>query len=176
MRARLAAEVDSLRRVACDVAWVSADNLHVTLKFLGQVAVASVSGIEAALAVAAAAQAPFTVGLRGLGAFPTPGRPRVLWAGAADGAPAAVRLAGAVDEALAGVGCARESRAFTPHVTLGRVREPRRPAALAAALAAGEHRDFGRIAVERLSLMQSRLSPSGARYTELRALTLTGTG
>lgn len=163
-----------MRRVARDVAWVSTGNLHVTLKFLGHVAVSTVSGIEAALADAAATQAPFILGLRGLGAFPTPGRPRVLWAGTAEGAPAAGRLTAAVDEALAGVGFAREPRAFTAHVTLGRVREPRRNEALAAALAAGAHRDLGRVAVERVSLVQSRLSPSGARYTELRAQPLAG--
>lgn len=174
MRARLTAEISALRAVAGDVAWVAAANLHVTLKFLGQVDAARLPAIETALADAAAAKAPFQLGLRGLGAFPSSSRPRVLWAGAAEGAVACARLAAGVDEALEAVGFAREARAFSPHVTLGRVHEPRRNAALAEALAAGERRELGHVRVDRVSLMRSELSPRGARYTELRALALTG--
>ena len=171
MRARLAAEVDALRPLGGDVAWVAAGNLHVTLKFLGRVDAARLPEIEAVLAEAAALATPFELAVRGLGAFPSATRARVLWAGAAGGA-AAGRLATDVDEALAGLGFAREARPFAPHVTLGRVREPRRNAALAAVLAAGARREFGRVRVERVSLMRSELSPRGARYTELRTLTL----
>jgi 2'-5' RNA ligase len=174
VRSRLAAEVDALRPVAADVAWVAAANLHVTLKFLGRVDAARLPEIESALAGAVAPTAPFDLTVRGLGAFPTPTRARVIWAGAAAATDAAGQLATSVDEVLAGLGFVRETRAFAPHVTLGRVREPRRDAALAGALAAGERREFGRVVVERVSLMRSELSPRGARYTELRALTLAG--
>jgi 2'-5' RNA ligase len=156
------------------VAWVAADNFHVTLKFLGEVAAASLPQIEATLGAAAAPAAPFTLGVRGLGAFPSPARARVIWAGAAEGAGAAIRLAARVEEALEPLGFVRETRPFVPHVTLGRAREPRRRPALAAALAAGATREFGRVAVARVSLMRSALSPRGSRYTELRAFELGG--
>lgn len=172
MRARLATEVDRLRPVAGEVAWIAAGNLHVTLKFLGQIDAARLAGIETALTEAVAAAAPFELALRGLGAFPSTSRPRVLWAGAADGGPAVQRLAASVDEALARAGFARERRAFAPHVTLGRMREPRRNAVLAAALAAAERRELGRVRVDRVSLMRSDLSRRGACYTELRGLPL----
>jgi len=95
----------------------------------------------------------------------------VLWVGIDDGAAEAARLATRVDDALADLGFERESRAFSPHVTLGRVREPRRQPGLAEVLRGG---GVGRQRVERLSLMRSELSPRGARYTELAAIPLAG--
>lgn len=111
--------------------------------------------------------------VRGLGAFPTPRRARVLWAATAD-APAFVALAAAVDRALVALGFPAEARRFTPHVTLGRVREPRPDPALASALTAAATRPFGTLRVARVSLMRSDLSPRGARYTELAAWPLPG--
>ena len=159
-----------MRRDAAGVAWTAADNLHITLKFLGAVDDTRLADIAAALAKAADRHA-FDVEVRGLGAFPTPTRPRVIWAGTAE-APAFAALAAAVEGALGGLGFPAEERSFAPHVTLGRVREPRRDPALATALAAAERRPFGTLRVDRLSLMRSELSRHGARYTELDACRL----
>lgn len=170
LRNRLAAEIDALRDHAAGVAWVAAENLHVTLKFLGGVDESRLAEIGAALAQAVTVPA-FEVGVRGLGAFPSAARARVLWAGA-PGSAAFTTLADDVDRALAALGFPPEERGFTPHVTLGRVREPRRNDALAVALEAAAARDFGTLRVERVSLMRSDLSPRGARYTELSAVPL----
>jgi 2'-5' RNA ligase len=169
LRARLSVEVGRLRGVARDVAWVAESNLHVTLKFLGQIDAARVEPIGDALAAVAARTAPFELAVRGLGAFPTPARARVLWAGLEPAAPLAA-LADDVDAALAALGFARESRPFAAHVTLGRVRESRRNPALADALA--RPADCGRLPVTRVSLMRSELHPRGARYTELTGILL----
>ena len=165
LRRRLGVEIDALRPHASGVAWVAAENLHITLKFLGGVEEARLGEVGGALERAVTVPA-FDVIVRGLGAFPTQARPRVIWAGTA-GAPAFVRLAEDVDRALAAVGFPPEPRGFTPHVTLGRVREPRRDPALSAALEAGATRLFGPLTVARVSLMRSDLSSRGARYTEL---------
>lgn len=109
----------------------------------------------------------FDLAIESLGAFPTASRPRVIWAGLGRGLEPLTDLAGRVEGALADVGFASEDRPFSPHVTLGRVREPRRDARLEAAVLAGAHVPFGTVAVGRVSLMQSQLSPRGARYTEL---------
>ena len=109
--------------------------------------------------------------IRGLGAFPTAGRPRVLWAGA-PGSAAFTRLAEGIDQALAALGFPPEGRGFTSHVTLGRVREPRRDVVLTEALEAAAARPFGALRVERVSLMRSDLSSRGARYSELAAVPL----
>lgn len=144
-----------------------ADNLHVTLKFLGEVPAPTAAAVAAALADVAACTSAFDLAVEGLGAFPTPTRPRVVWAGLGRGASATAGLAGAVDAALARLGFEREARDFSGHVTLGRVREPRRDPALAAALAAGERRAFGTWRVDAVALMKSELHPKGARYTAL---------
>jgi 2'-5' RNA ligase len=114
--------------------------------------------------------------VEGLGAFPSVSRARVVWAGTHDGPPALARLAGAVDTVLAPLGFAAETRPFTGHVTLGRVRQPHRDPALEAAVAAGLGRRYGTVRVERLSLMRSDLGPGGARYSEVRRLPLAGDG
>ena len=165
VRQQLAAAIDRLRPHATDVAWIAPSNLHVTLKFLGQVEPERVVALGDALRAAVAAERACEVAVRGLGAFPSPSRPRVLWAGLDDPTRTLGRLAERVDACCAELGFPRESRAFAAHVTLGRVREPRRQPALAPALARGA--DFGALRVDRVSLMRSELSPRGARYSEL---------
>ena len=146
-------------------------NLHVTLKFLGQIEPARVEPMAAAIGSVAARTAPFELGVRGLGAFPAPARPRVVWVGLEPAAPLAA-LATHVDAALGTLGVPRESRPFAAHVTLGRAREGRRNPALTDALARPV--DCGRLPVTRVSLMRSELHPRGARYTELASVVLAG--
>ena len=173
LRARLGVEIGRLRDVAADVAWVAEANLHVTLKFLGQIDAAAVAPIAAALAAVGARTPAFDLGVHGLGAFPTPARPSIVWVGLTPATPLAT-LAADVDAALSALGFARESRPFAAHVTLGRVRESRRNAALTAALA--RPAACGPLAVRALSLMRSELRPRGARYTELASIVLAGAG
>lgn len=170
VRQRLAAAIERLRPHAADVAWVAPGNLHVTLKFLGQVDEARAPALADALYATLAGQRAFDVAVRGLGAFPSPTRPRVLWAGLDDATGALAAVARRVDACCGGLGFPRETREFAAHVTLGRVREPRRQPALADALARAA--GFGRVRVARVSLMRSELSPRGARYSELAAAPL----
>lgn len=166
--------VEKLRSGAGGVAWVASDNLHLTLKFLGGVEPDRMERVATALATAAAGGTPFDLALRGLGAFPSPTRPRVIWAGVARGGAELAALAGEVEKLLAPVGFAREERPFSAHVTLGRVREPRRDPALATALGAAATREYGGFRVESVALMRSDLSPRGARYSVLGSWTLGG--
>lgn len=174
MRRELGAAIERLRSVGRDVAWVSSANLHLTLKFLGNVAEERLGAIAGALEGSAARVHAFDADFVGLGAFPSLTRPRVVWAGVTEGADATVELAGRVDEALTTLGFAREERTFSPHVTLGRVRQPRRDPSLTEALGAAAGARFGRIGVTRVSLMRSELSPRGARHSELASMSLGG--
>jgi 2'-5' RNA ligase len=175
VRAALAATIERLRPFGRDVAWVTPANLHVTLKFLGHLEDSRVGDVEAALRSVTVSERPFDVSIAGLGAFPSPTRPRVVWAGVGGPEVAAlVRLAERTETALGPLGFEREARVFSPHVTLGRVRQPRRDPALVAALGDGTPPVFGNVRVDRLVLMRSDLSPGGARYTEIVACALGG--
>ncbi len=156
-----------MRTAGAGVAWVTTENLHVTLKFLGWVEPPRLELVDAALDRAVTGLAAFDLSIESLGAFPTPTRPRVLWAGIGEGKARLAALADRVERELAALGFAREDRAFSPHVTLGRVKEPRKNRDLADALAAAAGRRFGTVHVTRVVLMRSDLSPRGARYTEL---------
>lgn len=96
----------------------------------------------------------------------------MVWAGVSGGGEPLAGLAARVERCLADAGFPPEERSFSPHVTLGRVREPRRNPELAAAIDAAATRRFGERSVSAISLMRSDLSPRGARYTELLSVPL----
>jgi 2'-5' RNA ligase len=177
VRAGLAAVCAELRGQTRGLSWVRADNLHLTLRFLGEVEPAMLPHVQEAVTDAASAVAPFTVSLDGLGGFP-PGRaPRVLWAGVSTGGEEMMALHTGLETALAARGIPRESRPFHPHVTLARARDPRGAGGLASVLGAGP--PFGEAPVAALHLMRSELDPRGARYsvvTEARFTAPSGSG
>ncbi|HEX2500723.1 MAG TPA: RNA 2',3'-cyclic phosphodiesterase [Methylomirabilota bacterium] len=165
VRGRLADAVGGLRGRAREVAWVRPDNLHLTLRFLGEVDPMTLERVRDAMVAAAPAAAPFTATVGGLGGFP-PGRPpRVVWAGVTDGGEGLRTLHAALESALMARGIPGEGRAFHPHVTLGRARSPRGASGLADAL--GEGPRFGEVRVAALHLMRSELGPRGSRYSVL---------
>ena len=102
---------------------VNPDGVHLTLKFLGDVSTSTVGDVAAALEGAAAGARPFDLELRGVGGFPDLRRPRVLWVGVGGDLEALQRLYESVESALAPLGFPPEGRAFTPHLTLARLRE-----------------------------------------------------
>lgn len=165
VRARLAARVAELRPQAPGLAWVRAENLHLTVRFLGEVGPAALERVREAVAVAATAVAPFPVEVGGLGGFPSGRPPRVVWAGVVAGREGLVALHAALDAALVARGVPGESRAFHPHVTLARARDRRGAARLEGLL--GEGPRFGQVRVATLHLMRSELEPGGSRYSAL---------
>lgn len=177
LRDALFADTEPLRRaLGRAVSWTAAQNLHLTLRFLGEQPAERVRDVGAALSGACARLPAHTLALGGLGAFPELQRPRVLWLGV-EANPALSLLYNAVDGALAALDIPREARAFHPHLTLGRVRPGAvpPPAALepfAAALAALAARVDAE--VRSVELMGSELAPGGSRYTVLRSVPLAG--
>lgn len=167
VRGAVAGEIARLRPLAPRVSWVSSGNVHLTVKFLGEIPPEALEAVKQALGEAVVGVAPFRLRFRGLGAFPEGSRPRVLWVGVAEGGEAAEALHSRVEAALARRGFPREARRFSPHLTIGRVREPRGLGRLEEAISRDAGVDFGRLDVEELWLMRSDLAPTGARYTEL---------
>lgn len=167
VRAAVAAQVEQLRPLAHAVAWVPPQNLHVTFKFLGEIDAATVEAVKEGLVEGVSEAELFTVTFHGLGAFPGLARPRVIWIGVVQGARECQALQARVDAALSRRGLPQEGRPYTPHVTIGRVREPRGLTALQQAITRDAHKAFGDLSVKSISLMRSELRPAGARYTEL---------
>ena len=129
VRAAVEAAFAPWRAGESNVRWVPPENLHITVRFLGPVRPEQVDEVAAAAAAAAATLGPFATRLDGVGAFPTPGRARVLWAGLDDRAGRMAGLALALDAAFAPA-FRPEVRAFRPHLTVGRCDPPARlPAA-----------------------------------------------
>jgi 2'-5' RNA ligase len=172
LRAALGQAQGRLRQVPADVSWTLPGNIHLTLKFLGEIGERGVERVGRALEGAAASHAPFTARVGGFGVFPPKGPPRVLWAGMTEGGEALVSLQASVERALAALGFPREGRPFRPHLTLGRVRSPRNAAALAEAAAALGGGVLGTVTVAHIDLMRSQLHPKGSIYTVLRSIPL----
>ena len=157
------------------VRWVPAENLHLTLKFLGDVEEAQVVSIRSALRKALAGTAGFGVTARGLGVFPDARRPRVLWMGLA--APELAQVAGQVDRALEPLGVERAATRFRPHATIGRWRRPEPPGvSLREELTRWRDREFGEFRMDAVTLFRSTLRPAGATYSPLEVFRLEAAG
>lgn len=154
------------------VRWVREDLFHLTLKFLGDTSRGRRRELDRVLGGIAAQNRPFEMFLGGVGAFPNLERPRVLWMGV-DPSPALRCLRDDVEAGLGNMGFEREEKRFHPHVTLGRVKRQARPRDLRGlgSLAAGVAYSAS-VPVGSLDLMESRLSPSGPRYSVLTSYRL----
>ncbi len=162
-------------RAARDVRWVAPDNIHLTLKFLGDVESGSLPDLQHAVADACAGTATFTLTLTGAGAFPNTRRPNVIWVGVGGAVERAAELAQKIDEACAAVGFAREERPFSPHLTLGRVKRDARPSDrqfIGEMIVNAQIGNLGELPVERVSVMKSELHPGGSVYTRLAEIQL----
>ena len=163
-----AGAIESLRRDGDGVSWVKPENLHYTVRFLGEPGEDGARRAAEGATEAASDHVAFDARLGALGAFPSPRGARVLWVGLASGAEPLVALARSVERALERRGFAREGRRVEAHLTLGRARDSRDdwspPLARgsAAVEAAGEAAHFR---IERLVTVHSRLSPKGSIYT-----------
>jgi len=157
-----------LRAISRSVKWVSQQNLHITLKFLGDTDEAMLGGIEAALKQAAGSHKQFSISFEGLGAFPNLKRPRVFWIGER-GAEPLVRLQKDVEASLAALGFEPEERAFRPHLTIGRAKDirPIEARKLADYMEKSPPAQYGEMVVSGICLMRSDLRPQGPIYTRL---------
>lgn len=174
LRGPIAAVQAALRAAGADVAWVEPHNLHLTLKFLGDVDEARAAALADALRAAVHPHPAFTIAVEGIGAFPSTRNPQVVWVGVSADPPSLGALAEAVDQTCAALGFPMETRPFAAHVTIGRLRSRRGVASLIKALQAVECPGGGPAPVDRVILVQSTLSSKGAAYTPLVELPLAG--
>jgi 2'-5' RNA ligase len=168
VRARAADHIARLRDAVQGVraSWEQEEKLHITLKFLGEVAPNRLQGLSDAASHAALSTQPFILALEGAGAFPTRGLPRILWLGINDSSGQLATLQSRLEEKCELFGFAREERPFRPHLTIARIRAPQ-----AARKLAQLHQEVGFEAIDfpvkELVLMRSELGPGGSSYTEI---------
>ena len=162
---KLAIHIEQLKKeTGVKNGWTRPDNIHLTLRFLGNIPVADVRKLSQAAARAVKSLAPFKLTAEHCGAFPTHGPPRVLWIGITDSSAQLARLYERLDEECAAVDFPKETRPFHPHLTLARIRYPANARAPGAA-----HRalDFppSEFEVTELLVIRSELGKEGSKYT-----------
>jgi RNA 2',3'-cyclic 3'-phosphodiesterase len=163
IQAGIFAAAQELARTLPDVKWSrKVENLHITVKFLGQVEEAKLTALAEELAVALAPVPRFQLELRGMGAFPSERKANVVWAGVEDASRGLNAVAAAVEGVGERFGFAREQRAFTGHVTVGRSKG--RGIDTRKALDTFAGRSFGATTVEEVHVYESRLGGEGSTY------------
>ena len=167
VRERIAQLICELKLLDNSWKWTRAENLHVTLKFLGETPQKKLKSVCDALR-SVSCELSIPVNFRGLGFFPNERRPRVLWIGME--APQSLgALAAGIEDALARVGVPREERPYAPHLTLARSKEGRISEKFRPAFSSYFTREFGTMNATAFHLIESKLKSTGAEYTTLES-------
>ncbi len=165
----LAAKLREVRGVLeaarADIKFVEPENVHLTLKFLGEIEQSLVEQVSQV--VEGTSFQPLTARIERMGVFPNLRRPRVVWAGITEGASRLEEIWSEIDGKLSRLGFERERRRFSPHITIGRVRSGRNRDKLVHEISSLSDYVFGELHVDRVSFKKSVLTPRGPIYTTL---------
>ncbi|MEJ2682812.1 MAG: RNA 2',3'-cyclic phosphodiesterase [Candidatus Sulfobium sp.] len=173
LKQQMAETADGLKRFGADVRWVPAGNVHLTLKFLGATEEALVARISDALSQRLSSYSPFYIKITGVGCFPDMRRPRVIWAGIEE-SKELMDLAMDVESEMVKLGYAAEDRAFSPHLTIGRVRSWRGIPEMMKSIQGLGTVSLGSMEIRMVTLMKSELRPAGAEYSSLAEIPFGG--
>ena len=171
-RESLAAIQEQLKQSRAGVRWVKPAGIHLTLKFLGNILPTQVDDIAAAAAQLVRDEPPLTLCPAGLGTFPSPRKARVIWLGLRGEVERLANIQAGVEKALEPLGFAREGRGFSPHLTIGRVKDRHRLQPLIDAMSTLELPEFNSFDADEIILYKSELRPTGAIYTKLHRMPL----
>jgi 2'-5' RNA ligase len=164
-----------LKTSAADVKWVEPENIHLTLKFLGEIDDKKLNAILQIIEGLGKGRDAFSLRLSSLGAFPKINSPRVIWVGVDKGDREAKEIARGLEESIAKIGIPKENRAFSSHITIGRMRSPLNREKLVQELLKLTE-NFGRenleFPVTKITLFKSTLAPSGPIYEILKEANL----
>jgi RNA 2',3'-cyclic 3'-phosphodiesterase len=168
VRAQLQEHIRRLRETVSDVSasWTQVENIHLTLKFFGNVHVDRIPSISDAASRAVNGFAPFQIGIGKTGVFPKPSRAQVLWIGVNDPSGKLLNLQQRLETECAHEGFEKEDRAYRPHLTIARIRRPDGARRLADAHLQMEFKP-AEITVTELVVFRSELSSKGSRYTPI---------
>lgn len=160
-----------LRKTKADVSWVKPQNVHITLKFLGEVKEEKIDEVYQATEKSVNGIGSFKVNLQGLGGFPNLKRPRVIWVGVEKGKEILAELYPKVEEEFFKIRFAKENRSFTPHLTIGRIKSPKNLEKLASEITKTSFQT-DEFEVKEVVVMKSTLHPTGSIYTPLNKVLL----
>jgi 2'-5' RNA ligase len=163
---RLATTQNQLAQTGADLKLVEPQNIHITVRFLGNITLAMAEKIFDEMKKIQFT--PFTVQIKGLGAFPNPNYPRVVWAGITTGADQLKNIFSQLEPQLRGLGFTPDSKGFSPHLTIARVRSGRNKQQLAKLLTEKANYEFGAVNAKCLRLKKSDLTPRGPVYSTLK--------
>jgi RNA 2',3'-cyclic 3'-phosphodiesterase len=161
--------ISSLKPFAPDLKWVKAANLHLTLRFLGDVSKDSIKGLEKMLAANINSFGGFQVALSGVGGFPNLKRARVIWVGTGTGTDKLTALAPLIEKSCVDCDFGEADKPFSSHLTIGRVKFPKSLDRLAVQLESTKF-ESAPFDVEEVVIFKSDLSPSGPKYTRLETI------
>jgi len=167
IRENLSSLIDGLRRADAKPKWINPDHLHVTLKFIGEVATEKLSAISDALVTVRAARR-IRLDFREIGFFPNERRPSVAWVGI-QSAPNLRGMVAEMNSVLTPLGVPGEEKTFVPHLTIARFRETRLSPSLQTEIQHWRNRSFGTLSTGEFHLIESKLKSAGAEYTTLRS-------
>ena len=163
-----------LRSTHAEVRWTSPEKIHLTLKFFGNIEESKIDPIFKSIEEPIRDTLPFSLKVRGVGAFPHLKNPRVIWIGLVDEGEVLTSFQKEIENQLGRIGFRPEDRPFHPHLTLGRMKSSRGKEELVGRMERHREEEFGDIHVERVILFRSELRPSGPIYTPLKELRLGG--
>ena len=166
-RSSLAQLIESIKPELGKLSWVKPENIHLTMKFIGEIDEKMIPDIERELNHVAAKTSVMSVNIRSLGCFPNPRRARVLWAGLRGNLEQLEFLKRDVEESMTKIGLEKDNKKFSPHVTLARIKKPVDTARLTSILKEHDNSDYGKEEFDHIALIKSDLTPSGANYTRL---------
>jgi len=174
IREQIVGVAEPLRSTRGKINWCKPNNLHITLKFLGTCTRGRLESISKKLAQIAARHAPFKIGFGGVGVFPTPVAPRVIWLGITEGKEELTALVADVEASMEAIGFKRETRRYRPHITLGRIKYLTSKDELNKAIAEFPEVSIDPVVADHIFLMRSQLHPKGAIYTIIERLCFSG--
>ncbi len=157
-------------KAAGNLSLVKPENIHLTMKFLGEIEENSIPGINRRLEFLSKLPG-FNISLRGVGVFPNIGYIRVVWIGVGEGAEKIIRIHSEIDKNLKDMRF-KTDKNFHPHLTIARVKFPEKKEYLKNIIRKNSTRDFGGFRVDRIEIMESRLSPEGPEYSAIHEIRL----
>lgn len=174
VRNRIGEVQKDLKSLNADVRWVNPENIHLTLKFFGNIEKGTVGPIIESIDEPARATPPFFIKVHGVGAFPSSKNPRVIWMGLREGKEVLISFQRWLEKEIEKIGFRPEDRPFHPHLTLGRTRGSLGREGLVERLERLKEEVFGDFHVEKVILFKSDLRPTGPIYTPLKEVRLGG--